>query len=80
MFKIRHKITGMFSSGGAYPKWSRKGKTWSSYGHVMQHLRPHMEKIRRGRHLSEAERDYALGNIEIVEYTMSEVGVVPTKE
>jgi hypothetical protein len=32
VFKIRRKSDGLFSSGGAYPKWSERGKSWSTLG------------------------------------------------
>jgi hypothetical protein len=39
IYKIRHKITGLFSRGGETPYWSKKGKTWNSFGHLKAHLR-----------------------------------------
>lgn len=46
-YKIRDKTTGLYSVGGAYilePKyasskpWNKNGKTWSTFGAVMNHL------------------------------------------
>jgi hypothetical protein len=40
MIKI-YKIVntnGMFSTGGGHPEWSKKGKSWTSLGHVHCHL------------------------------------------
>ena len=39
MFKIRNKNTGQFSSGGAYPRWTKRGKIW----YALHHLRAHMK-------------------------------------
>lgn len=38
VFKIRSKTTGMFSTGGQSPGWSKKGKTWNMRGHISTHL------------------------------------------
>ncbi|GJQ43958.1 MAG: hypothetical protein JETCAE03_34560 [Ignavibacteriaceae bacterium] len=39
VYKIRHKKTGLFSTGGMSPKWTTKGKTWSAFNHIKTHLR-----------------------------------------
>jgi hypothetical protein len=38
VYKIRRKTDGLFSSGGTYPTFSKKGKTWTARGHVTSHL------------------------------------------
>lgn len=38
IFKIRDRETGLFSTGGMSPGWSKKGKTWTARGHVTSHL------------------------------------------
>jgi hypothetical protein len=38
VYKIRRKTDGLFSSGGTYPTFSKKGKTWTGRGHVTSHL------------------------------------------
>jgi hypothetical protein len=38
MFKIMDILTGEFSSGGAYPHWSKRGKTWTSLANLRKHL------------------------------------------
>lgn len=38
VYKIRHKQTGLFSSGGTTPKWTKKGKAWSALGHLKSHI------------------------------------------
>jgi len=40
MYKIRNKITGLYSSGGSgyRLRWSKKGKIWAERGHISNHL------------------------------------------
>lgn len=42
VFKIRNKDTGLFSTGGHTPKWSKSGKTWSGTGPLLSHLNLYM--------------------------------------
>lgn len=37
-YKIMHRPTGRFSSGGSYACWSDEGKTWSKLSHVRGEL------------------------------------------
>jgi hypothetical protein len=38
IYKIRNKTTGLYSTGGSYPSFSKKGKAWNARGHVTSHL------------------------------------------
>ena len=38
VYKIRNKTTGLFSTGGAWPNWSKKGKLWTGLGPLANHL------------------------------------------
>ncbi len=38
IFKIRDTETGLYSNGGTYPTFNKKGKSWSQIGHVKTHL------------------------------------------
>lgn len=38
MFKIQDPTTGLFSSGGADPRWSRVGKVWKRQGDLSSHF------------------------------------------
>jgi hypothetical protein len=38
-YKIRDRETGLFSTGGMDPRWSKTGKTWSTEGQLKSHLR-----------------------------------------
>jgi hypothetical protein len=39
LYKIRDKRTGLYSTGGYSPNWTKKGKTWTNIGHVKNHIR-----------------------------------------
>jgi hypothetical protein len=34
VYKIKDTLTGLYSTGGSKPKWTKKGKTWSAKNHV----------------------------------------------
>lgn len=38
VFKIRSKKTGLFSTGGGRPSFSKKGKQWAGLGPVKNHI------------------------------------------
>jgi hypothetical protein len=38
LYKIRNKETGLFSTGGISPNWTKLGKTWNSIGTFKSHL------------------------------------------
>jgi hypothetical protein len=38
IFKIRDNSTGLFSTGGHRPRWTKKGKNWTNIGHVKNHI------------------------------------------
>lgn len=39
VYKIKNGSTGLFSTGGTDPSWTKRGKTWSQLNHVKSHLR-----------------------------------------
>lgn len=39
LYKIFDTATGLYSSGGVNPKWSKAGKTWSIRGQVINSLK-----------------------------------------
>lgn len=73
VFKIRSKTTGLFSTGGSYPRWSKKGKTWNMRGHVSSHL---SGLCGTGRMV------YRQADAEVVECVIREenIGTVPVSE
>lgn len=38
VFKIRDKKTGLFSTGGMRPKFTKQGKVWQKLGYVHSHI------------------------------------------
>lgn len=73
MFKIRKKGTHLFSSGGADPRWTTKGKTWGSLAHVTSHLAQVNQPRSGGWSRSRDLADYT--DAEIVEYAAVESAV-----
>lgn len=47
LFKIRHVSTGLYSSGGDFPDWTPRGKTWRGVAALRGHLRRHSEEEMR---------------------------------
>lgn len=37
-FKVRRQSDGKYSTGGSYPRWTNRGKTWNQRGHLTNHL------------------------------------------
>ena len=45
IYKIRHMQTGLYSAGGSYsPRWTKRGKTWNTLGHLKSHIRGIVER------------------------------------
>jgi hypothetical protein len=63
LYKIRHKTTGLFSSGGAHPRWTKKGKAWTNIGHIKTHFQGVPDHILRSTYK----------DAEIVEYEVTEL-------
>ena len=38
VYKIRNKLTGLYSMGGHIPRFTAKGKTWNTRGALSSHL------------------------------------------
>lgn len=38
IYRIRNRETGLFSTGGKHPTWSKNGKIWKTLGHVKSHM------------------------------------------
>ncbi len=37
-YKLRDRKTGLFREGGMWAKWTKRGKEWSTIGHLKNHL------------------------------------------
>lgn len=69
MFKIRNTKTGLFSTGGAYPNWTKKGKTWNSRGHTVLSLLNYGTTDR-----------IPISDLEVVEFATIEAMTFPAEE
>lgn len=49
LYKIRHRETGLYSTGGQWPSWTRSGKTWTTLGTLRSHLAQHLGDKRHRR-------------------------------
>jgi hypothetical protein len=66
MYKIQQRETGLFSSGGDTPQFTKNGKIWRMRGHVVLHLM----NLYRGLH-------HRCSNCDVVEYEMIEKSRTP---
>lgn len=69
-YKIRAK-TGLYSTGGAWPRWSKLGKTWTTKGHLSAHftnLGSHGQKV------------YATSDAVVVECEIVETSAAPVAD
>lgn len=63
IYKIRNKETGKFSKGGSssYNIWTKEGKSWSSLGHLKNHLHLFID------YKGDISKDYPYQNAEVIE-------------
>ena len=63
-YKIRHKVTGLYSKGGTYVNgagnnsfWTKSGKTWDTLGKLRAHITSHLPRgtYREGTDMSDWE-------------------------
>jgi hypothetical protein len=38
VYKIRHKVTGLYSTGSSSPQWKKTGKIWQTKAALSNHL------------------------------------------
>lgn len=38
VFRVKNLRTGLYSTGGGYPSWTKRGKLWTSKGALKNHL------------------------------------------
>lgn len=65
IYKIRHNETGLFSTGGGNPDWTKRGKTWINRGGITSHL--NLVKPSRWRHLPYPYVDATVIAFELIE-------------
>jgi len=78
-YKIRHRVTGLYSKGGDATAsgvgecWNKSGKMWATLGALRNHLRNHMPK--KGYRVGTDMSDW-----EVVEYHVVEADVKPVSD
>lgn len=65
-YKIKNQKTGLYSTGGSIPRWTAKGKTWSSLGPLKNHLGLVLDNNRAHRFAYDT-RDWVIIELELVE-------------
>lgn len=70
-YKIQSKKTGLFSTGGQEPKWSKIGKVWPVKGHLSSHFTGLT---------SQGRRTYREAEAEVVECTVTVLASTPVEE
>ena len=78
-YKIRHKVTGLYSKGGYWVKsdgtgalWSKSGKNWTSLGTLRSHLTLVMD--------SSQGNPTDMTDWEVISYEVKEIQAQPIHE
>lgn len=71
IYKIRDRITGAYSKGGARPYWTLKGKVWKQKSHVSLHFVNILEY---------SSYTSVYDDAEVVEFELVEKSVTPVGE
>ena len=69
MFKIRDRETGLYSTGGYHPRWTKAGKVWRGSGALRNHLS-----------LAKSRRMPGMLSWEVIELSLSVVASCPLSE
>jgi len=76
-YKIRSRTTGLYSTGGKPPSWSKNGKTWTNIGGLMSHFN-YLKEYTHNKNAIEIYRipsDWEIITIEIRAYEAAGVPV-----
>lgn len=76
MYKIRHKVTGLYQMGGG-GNWSKHGKSWAAPGHLKLHLAHVRTEVSWYNDDWKTKLEKEIKDWEIVEFTM-ESGITRT--
>ncbi len=69
VFKIKRMSDGLFSTGGGFPTFTKRGKVWRMRGHVTSHLNQVRKNVYDGCHIIEYEMTpYVVDSIPVSEY------------
>ena len=75
MFKIQHKRTGLYSTGGMTPRFTRMGKVWRK-GPLVLHLKLYVETWQHSQAMLDEMRDWQIVPVEYVEQEPREITTV----
>lgn len=70
-YKIQSKKSGLFSSGGTDPSWSKIGKVWTVKGHLSSHFTGLS---------AEGRRTYRDNDAQVVECAVTVLNETPVQE
>jgi hypothetical protein len=62
-YKIRNTKTGLYSTGGVWPRWSKLGRVFNTIGHLKSHLNP----FRNDEFMKEAYKEAEVIELETIE-------------
>ena len=77
VYKIRRKSDGLFSTGGSWPSFNKKGKIWTARNHVTAHIG---QVGGYGKKLKDFYSDCEVVLFEIVENELEAVSAMEWKE
>ena len=74
IYRIRHKVTGLWKMGGSWSRWGKKGKVWIGTGPLKLHLNQyHVGDSGKGAWRAAVAAD--VENWEVIEYRLMETEV-----
>lgn len=66
LYKIRNKETGLYSTGGSIPRWTKVGKSWNNLAHLNSHLTAYYSRPYHAEY----------NNSEVVEFEVTEKNAI----
>ncbi len=87
-YKIKDTKTGLYSTGGVNPKFTKKGKVWNNIGHVKSHItliKQHLEHLKNAqwippKHKKELEISMASWKIEEYIFEKADIKIIPISD
>lgn len=79
-YKIRHRVTGLYSKGSSYSNatgdnfyWTKSGKTWDTLGKLRAHITMHLRDVTQSGYVINQGTD--MSDWEVIEYKVIESDV-----
>lgn len=82
VYKVRDRVTGLWSAGGIDARFTKKGKVWTGRGPLLLHLAQYLCKRYLGQHGRVSEYEYInkIGETwDVVEYAEGRANVYPAR-